>query len=438
MTLMRGWRLTFATFGLAVVLFTAGAIGVLGDHAGGAATTDGAALPPAAASHGDLKAGIAALQQRLRIFPKDASSWASLGLAYVEEAKATVNPDYYPKAEGALQKSLAIDTKDNYLAPAGMAALAAARHDFAGALTWAHRGIAINSSSPTLYGALADAETQLGHYQAAETAIQRMLDLSPDTDALARASYAWELRGDLDQARSLMQRALEDSASPNQVAFARYYLGDLALNAGDPTAALAQYQAGLLAAPTYVALIEGRAKAEQALGNFEAARADFADAVARVPQPMYVVENGELLDKMGRTSEAKTQFKLFATEQKLFAANGVAADVEPTLFYADHGQSVRALASGVAGLKSRPFIEMQDAYAWALHRNGRDAEALTWITKAMALGTKNALFEFHAAAIEAALGHNDVARAHYTKALAINPHFHLVHADEARAALAAS
>ncbi len=437
MSIRRRWRLTAATFGLAAVLFMAGAIGFLGGNAGGepkVVPLTGA--PGAAAARGDLSAAIVALQTRLRQQPNDASAWASLGLGYVEQAKATVDPTYYPKAEGALRRSLKLDTKDNFAAPAGMAALAAARHDFAGARRWAERGLTVNPANATLYGALADAATQLGDYPASMTAIQRMLDISPDADALSRASYSWELRGDLEQARSLMQRALDSSSSASQKAFARYYLGEIALNSGDPALALEQFGAGLLTAPTYAALYEGKARAEQALGNTDAALSDFAAAVARVPQPMYLVEYGELLQSLGRVDEANVQYKLFATEQKLFAVNGVAADVEPTLFYADHGDPARALRYGAAGLKSRPFTEMQDAYAWALHRNGRDAEALTWETKAMSLGTKNPLFEFHAGAIRAGLGDAAGARAHYERALAINPAFHPLHAAEARAAVA--
>lgn len=439
--MMRRWRLTMATFGLAAVLFTAGGLGILGDNAGGAASDAADVAPdvPAiAAARGDLSGAIAALQARLKLLPRDANGWASLGFAYVEQAKATVNPDFYPKAEGALRRSLAIDAQDNFIAPAGMAALAAARHQFAQARTWARRGLAINPSNPTLYGALADAETQLGNYDASMTAIQRMLDIRPDADSFARASYSWELRGDIPQARTLMERALESSASANQKAFARYYLGELALNSGDAAGALTHYNAGLAVAPNYAALYEGRAKAALALGDTDGALRDFVAAVERVPQPTYLIEYGELLESLGRTEEANAQYQLFETEQKLFAVNGVVADVDPTLFYADHGAPARALQSAQAGLASRPFIEMQDAYAWALHRNGRDAEALTAITKALALGTKNALFEFHAGAIQSSLGNGSAAQAHYATALAFNPVFHPLHAPEARAALASA
>ena len=81
-------------------------------------------------------------------------------------------------------------------------------------------------------------------------------------------------------------------------------------------------------------------------------------------------------------------------------------------------------------------MEMWDAYAWALHVNGRDAEALEAIQEALALGTRSARFHYHAGMIYLSLGHTAEAVEHLTTALAINPYFDLVAAGTARAALA--
>jgi tetratricopeptide (TPR) repeat protein len=121
--------------------------------------------------------------------------------------------------------------------------------------------------------------------------------------------------------------------------------------------------------------------------------------------------------------------------QKLFESNGVALDVDPVLFQADHGDRRLALQYAEAGQRIRPFIEMDDAYAWALHVNGRDAEALQSSKRALALGTRNALFHFHAGMIQRSLGDAGAARAHLTEALEINPHFSPLLAPAARQAL---
>ena len=106
----------------------------------------------------------AALQATLRTSPDNAAGWATLGLDYVDQARITVNPQFDTKAEGALKKSLALDSTDNFIAYAAQASLAAARHQFAQAKACALKGIAIDSYNAALYGILADAQTQLGEY----------------------------------------------------------------------------------------------------------------------------------------------------------------------------------------------------------------------------------------------------------------------------------
>ena len=415
--------------GLGAMLFAAGAFGVIRSSGRSTATAAVALTAPAAAndiahvSGATLDQTIASLQTHLEEVPEDYVAWATLGLAYVQQAKVTVNSDYYPKADGVLAESLAINDDDNFLAYAGLASLANARHDFAAAKQHARRGLLINPYSNLLYGSLSDAETQLGEYDAAIADVQRMVDLSPDTSSLSRASYTWELRGDVEQAIALMQQALDDAPTGSSRAFALFCLGELEFNRGDANSALMYYRAALDSAPGDAASLQGKAKAEAALGQTLTAIGDYTMVVGLAPEPSYLIEYGELLESLGRTAEANEQFAIFATTQTLFSANGVAQDADATLFYADHGDPHRALESAEQGIRTRPFVVMNDAYAWALHVNGRDAEALTQIDKALSTGIDNALFHYHRGMIELALGDRSEARRSLERALSINPTF---------------
>jgi tetratricopeptide (TPR) repeat protein len=421
-----------------VALLAAGVVVVrVVTQSGSAASnsTGAAGVSPSGAD--PLGADIAGIQAQLAITPNNADAWASLGLDYVQEAKNTVNPLYYPKAEGALARSLQLAPTGNAPGLAGMAALRAAQHRFTDALALAQQAQAIDPDNPTISGTLADAYTQLGRYADAQAAVQHMLDLHPSTPAYTRAEYVYELAGHVDQARDMLDEALTDASAPSDVAFCRYYLAELAFNSGDPAEALHQIQLGSQADPRYPDLLEGQAKAEAALGQTDAAIADYTQVVANVPLPQYVIEAGEYLQSIGRTADAQRDYKLFDAENSLFTSNGVALDTDPTLFYADHGDPALALKYGQAGIAIRPFLEMDDAYGWALHVNHRDAEALTWANKAAATGMRNALFAFHKGMIENALGDTAAARADLAAALAINPHFNPLHAPEAQTALAA-
>jgi tetratricopeptide (TPR) repeat protein len=420
---------------LGTALIAAGAFGVVRGGDGGVASVPvveiGAVTAPR--TNESLSDLIARLQVRLQSVPDDGGSWALLGLAYVQQAKLTVDPSYYPRAEQALARSVAVDGDANFLALAGLSALASARHDFDTAKTYAERGLAINDYSALLYGALGDAELQLGNYDAAFEATQRMVDLSPDTASLTRASYTWELRGELATATGLMQRAFDDAPTPAGRAFALVHLGQLAFNAGDPATALSHHLAALEAAPSDVAALAGRARSEAALGQIETALDHYAEVVDRAPEPGYIVEYADLLRAHGRHAEAASQYELFSTVQRLFADSGVQPDSTAALFEAEHGRHPsRALMIAEANIDANPFVDAYDAYAWALHHNGRDAEARAAIEQALELGTPSAQFHYHAGVIEHALGDDEAARRHLRSALDINPYFHPVAAPDAQ------
>ncbi len=301
-----------------------------------------------------VAADIALQQSSLREHPNDADAWALLGLDYVDQAKVTVNPAYYPKAVGVLARSLALNSTSNVLGFAGMAALKAAEHDFAAARTWAMRGLAFDAYNTVLYGALDDADTQLGRYSEAFAAAQRLNQLHPGVPAFTRAEYVYELRGDIAHAEAAMRRALDAANSPADTAFAQYYLGELAFNRGDPAASLRFNNAGLAADPSYSLLLQGKARAEAALGQVDAAVRDYARVVRDVPQPQYVIEAGEYLQSLGRAKQAAQLYRLFEVEAQLFTANGVTLDTDPTLFYADHGSPAPPIEGRLSGVVDIP------------------------------------------------------------------------------------
>ncbi|RSM59788.1 hypothetical protein DMB66_26415 [Actinoplanes sp. ATCC 53533] len=252
-----------------------------------------------------LAESISRAQDRLRELPRDHETWAALGLAYVERARVTADPSLYPKAEGALRRSLKVRAAGNPVALVGLGALANARHEFAAARTFATDALRGNPYNADAYGVLADAHTQLGDAPAATAAIQRMLDLRPGLAAYARASYDLEQHGRLTEATELMRRALDAAVDPADVAFCRNQLGELAWFAGDLRGAATEYAAGIAADPSYQPLLRGRARVAAASGRIDAAIADAATVAARTPTPDTLMEYAELLRLDGRAPEAE-------------------------------------------------------------------------------------------------------------------------------------
>lgn len=423
-----------AVVALVVGVFAVGSLG--GARNGGKAEPSSSVPAQAAAPTSLLTKGITAAQRTLAMNPKDYATWADLGLGYVQQAKATVDPSYYGKAEGAVTRSLSLNTTENFKGWGARAALKAAEHDFRAARDAALRGIKIDGYNSVLYGALGDAYTQLGEYDKAAAAIDKMNQLRPGVSSFTRASYVFELRGNVPRARAALEQALSDTSDPGNIAFTQNYLAELAFNyGGDAKGALQHFQAGLLADPSDKTLLAGKAKAEAALGQTKQALTDYRTVVSTVPQPQYVLELAELEQSLNNP-DAKRQYALFHTEEQLFIANGVTLDVESTLFEADHGNPAKALQYAAAGWKVRPFLEMADAYAWAEYVNGHYPAAMAWAEKASSTGWRNALFLYHRGMIEKAMGQTAAARTDLRASLAVNPHFNVLQVPMARSTLA--
>ena len=425
-------------FVLAGALVVVGGIGVLrhpSDRASG--TTPGVAADPTglAVTTAPSERAIAQLQQRLRDVPGDWNAADGLGLAYVQEARVTADPSYYPKAEAVLRSSLRTHPQDNAGAYVGLVALAAARHDFAGALRDGERAKKIDPYQGAVYGVIGDALLELGRYEAAADAFQTMVDISPGLSSYARVSYVRELDGDLSGALAAMGAARDVAGTPQDAAWAAFQLGELAWNGGDVREAAARYHESAELDPTWVPPLAGLAKVAWARGDTAGAIAGYREVVARSPLPEYVVALGDLLWSTADRTGAREQYGLARAEAALFRANGVNVDLELALFDADHGRPGPALRAARAEWARRHSIHVADAYAWALHATGRDAAAIVYERRALVLGTRSALFRYHLGMIELALGRNAAGAADLRAALRINPNFSILGPSVARSAL---
>jgi tetratricopeptide (TPR) repeat protein len=400
-----------------------------------ASTPSGDALLRPVASAGSLEATVAALQERLRAIPDDWRGFASLGLAYVAQARVTADPSWYPKAEGALRESLRLHAEGNVEALLGLGALALARHDFEEAL---ERGTSASELDPyyaDAYGVIGDALVELGRYDEAVAAFQTMVDTRPDVASYARASYARELLGDVAGAIDAMRRAFEASGTASDAAWAAFQLGELEFGRGSIAAAAGWYGRGLDLEPSYAPNLAGLARVAWARGDDARAVRRYEEAVALLPSVEHVRALGDLYASIGREDLAREQFAVVEAARVLAEANGVDVDLEVAVFDADHGNPRSALEAARAEWSGRRSVHVADAYAWALYANGRYDRAAAMARRALALGTRNATFLFHAGMIERARGRDDDARRLLREALATNPHFSILHASTARQAL---
>ena len=416
--------------GLAVAVFVVGALGPSNDRGitpepiARDASAD--AFLFRASAPGALDAAIASLEGRLEAVPDDWEASAALGTAYVQQARITSDPSAYPLARTALRRSLTLQPTGNAGALVGLGSLAAARHDFAGALAWGRRAVRTAPFDADAYGVLGDAQLELGRYGAAFASFQRMVDTRPDLASYARVSYALELRGNTAGAIDAMRAAFDVAGSRPDAAWAAAQIGKLHFGAGRIGDARAWFRRARAADPDSMEAAAGLALVAWASGDLPVAIAGYERLAARYPSPEHVATLGDLYAAAGEGEAAAAQFDLVRAEARLFRANGVNTDLEIALFEADHpgpSSARAALRAARAEWGKRTSVHVADALAWALYANGRYRQAAAASEQALRLGTRNALFLFHAGMIRLRLGDRDAAERFLREAFDVNPFF---------------
>jgi tetratricopeptide (TPR) repeat protein len=385
---------------------------------------------------GATATSIAALEAEIRARPGDAGLLTQLGFAYQLRWRETADPSYLPRSETALRRALRARPEEPN-AVLGLGSLALIRHEFRDALAHGRRARRLLSGSGRPYGVIGDALVELGRYDDAFRAFQRMVSLRPDLASYARVAYARELTGNLGGALQAMRLALDAAAGrPEPSAWALVEIAKLERRLGRNPAALRHARAALRALPGYPTARLEIARLEAARGRIGRAVAEARRAVDAVPTSAAVAFLADLFDRTGRQREARRQRATIAVIDRLLAANEVRVDLESALYRAD--LRIRPLETVEVARKARaarPSIYGDDALAWALARAGRCDEALPFAARSLRLGTKDPLLFFHRGYVEGCAGNPAAMRAWYERALALDREFSVRWAPHARAAL---
>jgi len=372
-------------------------------------------------------------QAALRGNPKDAGAMTQLGLAYQQRYRESADPTYLNRAGALFRRALALQPGDATAAN-GLAALALSRHEFRNALVLAREAQRFAPDSADPYGAIGDALLELGRYKEAFASFDKMTALRPSLGAYARIAYARELTGRSEAAIEAMSLALDASGGrPEPAAWTFVELGKLHFNTGRLPEARAAFRSALQVLPGYVYGLDWLARTEAASGRYRAAVVHAQRAVDAVPLPQFVATLADIHRASGNGPAAREQYALIGAIQQLLRANGVNADLELALFRVDHGLRLKeTLELARRARADRPSIYGDDVVAWALARNGRCSEALSYSKRSLRLGTKDASLYFHRGMIERCLGRDANAGRWFKRALETNPHFSLVWESTAR------
>ncbi|WP_406501350.1 tetratricopeptide repeat protein [Streptomyces sp. NBC_01590] len=383
-----------------------------------------AAAPQAGAVPDAVSLAVATARKRTERYPDDPTGWSGLARAEVEQARVTLDAGRLDAADEALRRSLALKREDNYAAVTGQGLVANARHEFADGRKFGLSATRMAPDRADGYAVLADAEIQLGDYPAARSAVQRLLDIAPAGAAYSRAAYDLETDGRPKDAAIAIQRAVDSASTAEERAFAEARSGDLAWSSGAVDRAERHYRRAVDAVPGHPFGEAGLARVYAVRGDTAKALETYRRLVARTPLPQFLAEAVEL---GGGGDRVRGEKAALDAQVWLLRASGGPVDPHLALYVADHGDPQVAVELMRGEWKRARSVIVADALGWALHRAGRDAEAVGYARKAARTGWGNALFRYHRGAIEHSLGLPDGDR-HLREALALNPHFSPYHA----------
>jgi tetratricopeptide (TPR) repeat protein len=369
-------------------------------------------------------ARIATFQKLAASKPDDLHYKNLLAGVYIQKMRETTDFGYIDRASRIVTQVLSADS-DNYEAKRLRSEIGLERHQFAEVAELSRQMIAAAPDDSWNWGTLGDALMELGRYEDAAEAYQRMVTLRPNQSSYNRASYYRWVTGDAKGAIDIMQEAIRSgSPAAENTAWCLVDLGNLYFKTGRLGEAEQAYRSALKTFEGYYPAFAGLGRVQSAQGKLGEAIESYQRAQSAVPMPEFAEALSDLNERIGKKAEARRQLDLIDIVDKMARANNEKTNRNLALVFANQDRNLaRALELAQAETEVRGDVYTHDAVAWALFKNGRLEEAENAARKALQYGTQEPAFYYHAGIIAAALHKNAEAAKYLEHALALNPHF---------------
>ena len=327
----------------------------------------------------------------------ETSAYNKLASGLTRRARETGDAAYYNRALEALEASLRLDP-DNLETLRISAWVRMGRHEFAEAYRITRLIDSQRPDDPANLGVMGDALMELGRYDEATAAYQRMVDLKPGPAAWARVAYLRELTGDLDGAVELLRMSLAATGSreTEDRAWILVQIGHLQDLMGRSDEAETTWRAALDAFPGYHYALTALAQAALKAGRATEAEHLSRQAITAAPHAERYLILADALRAQGHETEARAAEGLF---ESLSLANTLRNDNENhdlVLYYLERREEpAKALAIARREAGVRRDIHTLDRLALALQSNGRIRKARRLERQVLATGTRDPLIARH-------------------------------------------
>jgi tetratricopeptide (TPR) repeat protein len=355
---------------------------------------------------------VATARRRLAADPTDVEAAVSLADVLMRQGRVERHGAHGAEAEAVL-RSVLREEPDNYTAVKMLGVTLLAQHRFRDAVAAATKAIGLRPADAWNYGVLGDAQLELGEYDQAFDAYDRMAAIRPDASVYARVAYAHELQGRPGDALRHMRRAAEATGAHDPESLAWHYaqLGHLSLEMGAVDSASREFAHADHVFP-------GHPYAQLGLARVAAARKDYPTALRMYQALLVTGATPEVAasvgDMLGLTGDAAGAAAMYAKAETLEREGWKSEAPQPAALarmLAERGLKTPdavALAEEAASKSSDIFT--MDALALAYFRAGRLDEAAAASVRALRTGTRDRRLLYHAAAIARARGQIDEAK----------------------------
>jgi tetratricopeptide (TPR) repeat protein len=376
-------------------------------------------------------------QKQVSAKPSDPHLQNLLASAYIQKVRESTDFTYLDRASKLIDGVLSADA-GNYEAMRLRSEIEMERHHFAQVREYSEELTKIAPEDPWNWGTLGDSLMELGEYERASQAYQRMVALRPNQASYNRLAYHRFVTGNAREAIELMTLAAGSASwAPENTAWCLVELGNMYFKTGQIEAAEQAYKDALALFDGYHSANAGLGRVEAAQTKIDSAMTHYKRAQASVPLPDYAAALCALYERTGQSAEAKKQLDLIDVVYRLGQATGEKTNRNLALIYADRGEHLdRALELIREELKVRQDVYTYDALAWALYKNKQYSEAQQAMDRALKMDTPEPGFYYHAGMIALALGRKPDATKLLARALELNPKFDPVQAPIANKKLA--
>lgn len=383
----------------------------------------------------NTKEAIEGLLDKIRRHPNDLKAKTQLAMAYVQESRITGDHAYYDDATMKLIAQVLEKEPNNIEALSVKATVLLSQHHFADALAVAKDINAQNPDAAFTYGLLCDAYLELGNYEEAVKAADKMNSIRPDLRSYSRISYLREIHGDYKGAKEAMELAVKSGViGMEQTEWCRTQLGKLYEMTGNVIEADRQYQMALAARPDYAYALAGLGRLARQKGNYSEGVTYLENAIKNMKDPAFYEELSDIYmlqnQRVKAEDAAKTVIQLLGgnhtdtthqqsdanmpqhghySAKELAEASLKIGDLSHALDYATFEYGIRP-----------DNIDINELMAWVYFKNGEYGKAVFNIEKALRTGSQKPTLLWKAGNIYSKNNQTEKGNALINKALQIN------------------